>query len=282
MKLIKKINLEPTAAFVLHYSKEVYINKTVKEYLKNIDLTSADNILKMCKNKNIEHLLFSAMSNRKYMITKLVLDALRTKKYKQIVIFASGKSPLSMEIVLNVKDDIIIYEIDNSSLKEKQSVYKNLLKNSEYNKINFLEADITSSNLKTNLKKINYDSNLNTVLVFEGITHYIKKNNYKSILVDFSNNKKNKYIIEYSPDINLVTADYKYAVKEVFSFIENNYFTTYMTNYSKYEFEELFKSMNGEINNFYDLQMISKLRNKEILFQEKNFIGPIEIIEAEA
>ena len=64
-----------------------------------------------------------------------------------------------------------------------------------------------------------------TILIFEGITHYIDKKLYFKLLQNFSNNTKNKFIIEYAPEIAKLSEDYKYAVKEVFNFIEQNYYS---------------------------------------------------------
>ena len=69
----------------------------------------------MCEEK-ISHLLHEAMCSRKFIITRLVLNALEENNYEQIVIFASGKSPISLELLLNNKNHIAIFELDNASL----------------------------------------------------------------------------------------------------------------------------------------------------------------------
>ena len=55
-----------------------------------------------------------------------------------------------------------------------------------------------------------------------------------------------------------------------------------MTNYSKNEFVNFFKSINGEVNQIYDLEMISSMRKSEKYKFENNFVGPLEVIDANA
>ena len=45
------MNLEPTAAFVLHYGKGIYKNILIKKYLEYIDFSSANSIIAMCEEK---------------------------------------------------------------------------------------------------------------------------------------------------------------------------------------------------------------------------------------
>lgn len=276
------MNLEPTAAFVLHYSREIYKNKLIKKYLEYIDFSSANSIVAMCEEKKISHLLHEAMCSRKFIITRLVLNALEENNYEQIVIFASGKSPISLELLLNNKNHIAIFELDNASFSEKRNIFKKLLDKNNFNKLNFLETDITDLKLIHKLEDYNFDKKKRTILIFEGITHYIDKKLYFKLLQNFSNNSKNKFIIEYAPEIAKLSEDYKFAVKEVFNFIEKNYYSAKMTNYSKNEFIDFFKSISGEINKIYDLRMISSMRKSEKYKFENNFVGPLEVIDANA
>ncbi len=276
------MNLEPTAAFVLHYSKGIYKNNLIKKYLEYIDFSSANSIIAMCEEKKISHLLHEAMCSRKFIITKLVFNALEENNYEQIVIFASGKSPISLELLLNNKNHITIFELDNASFSEKRNIFKKLLDKNKFNKLNFLETDITDLKLINKLENYNFDKKKRTILIFEGITHYIDKKLYFKLLQNFSNNSKNKFIIEYAPEIAKLSEDYKFAVKEVFNFIEKNYYSAKMTNYSKNEFIDFFKSISGEINKTYDLKMISSMRNGEKYKFENNFVGPLEVIDANA
>jgi O-methyltransferase involved in polyketide biosynthesis len=276
------MNLEPTAAFVLHYSKGIYKNNLIKKYLEYIDFSSANSIIAMCEEKKISHLLHEAMCSRKFIITRLVLNALEENNYEQIVIFASGKSPISLELLLNNKNHIAIFELDNASFSEKRNIFKKLLDKNNFNKLNFLETDITDLKLIHKLEDYNFDKKKRTILIFEGITHYIDKKLYFKLLQNFSNNSKNKFIIEYVPEIAKLSEDYKFAVKEVFNFIEKNYYSAKMTNYSKNEFIDFFKSISGEINKIYDLRMISSMRKSEKYKFENNFVGPLEVIDANA
>ena len=276
------MNLEPTAAFVLHYSKSIYKNNLIKKYLEYIDFSSANSIIAMCEEKKISHLLHEAMCSRKYIITRLALNALEENNYEQIVIFASGKSPISLELLLNNKKQLTIFELDNVSFSEKRNIFKKLLDKNNFSKLNFLETDITDSKLIHKLENYNFDKKKRTILIFEGITHYIDKKAYFKLLQKFSNNTKNKFIIEYAPEIAKLSEDYKFAVKEVFNFIEKNYYSAKMTNYSKNEFVNFFKSINGEVNQIYDLEMISSMRKSEKYKFENNFVGPLEVIDANA
>ncbi|MDA9558613.1 class I SAM-dependent methyltransferase [Alphaproteobacteria bacterium] len=276
------MNLEPTAAFVLHYSKSIYKNNLIKQYLEYIDFSSANSIIAMCEEKKISHLLHEAMCSRKYIITRLALNALEENNYEQIVIFASGKSPISLELLLNNKKQLTIFELDNASFNEKRNIFKKLLDKNKFNKLNFLETDITDSKLIHKLENYNFDKKKRTILIFEGITHYIDKKAYFKLLQKFSNNTKNKFIIEYAPEISRLSDDYQFAVKEVFNFIEKNYYSAKMTNYSKNEFVNFFKSINGEVNQIYDLEMISSMRKSEKYKFENNFVGPVEVIDANA
>ena len=151
------MNLEPTAAFVLHYSKGIYKNNLIKKYLEYIDFSSANSIIAMCEEKKISHLLHEAMCSRKFIITRLVLNALEENNYEQIVIFASGKSPISLELLLNNKNHIAIFELDNASFSEKRNIFKKLLDKNNFNKLNFLETDITDLKLIHKLEDYNFD-----------------------------------------------------------------------------------------------------------------------------
>ena len=79
------------------------------------------------------------MCSRKYIITRLALNALEENKYEQIVIFASGKISISLELLLKNNNNLTIFELDNASFNEKKNIFKKLLDKKNFNKLNFLK-----------------------------------------------------------------------------------------------------------------------------------------------
>ena len=172
------IELSPTSALVLKMTKGLcYTDELSRKYLNLLDLSAGDEVYNECK-KVWEHYP-EIIVNRKYSVWALIKFALKeNKNIHQVIILAAGLAPLSLDIH-SCYPDIDIFDVDIDLMKEKKRLYNRVFENK---KICFVECDITDTEkLRTLLVKKGWNPDSDSLIVFEGISYYLKKYKTKEI-----------------------------------------------------------------------------------------------------
>lgn len=216
-----KLKLEPTTAIVMKWATKLYDNGIVLEFINQLDLSSGEDLFARCNS--ICTWYDEVILNRKYFVKQLIEQELATTENCQLVFLAAGKSPLAIEILIKNYSNIhSIFEIDISGMDEKKKLYDKVCP-SFSNKLKCITAEITSTDVANMLNKldIGYQDDLITIILLEGISYYISRQELKNIIASFqSEKKKNMIIIEYLLPCERVNENRRYIPKGIFATIK--------------------------------------------------------------
>lgn len=213
-----KLKLGPTAAVVMKWMEKSYIDEMVLQFMDQFDLSSGDELLVKCNN--VCNWYDEVIKNRKYFIKQLIERKLSSIEEEcQLIFFASGKSPLAIELFIKNNSKInIIFEIDIVGMEEKKKIYDKICPNFS-EKIRCINADITE-NIMPILKNTGYRNDINSIILLEGISYYISKTDMKRIIDNFKCKNNNIIIIEYLKPCKYVNENRIYIPKGIFKSVE--------------------------------------------------------------
>jgi O-methyltransferase involved in polyketide biosynthesis len=270
-----KISLEPTAALVIDLAGKFYDEDPLtKEFVKNLDLSSGLRMIDDYKKSGIYDLTRELISNRKFIIREAVLNAVRQNSSPaQVLILAAGKAPLALELLEREDGKIAkIYEVDTASLDEKKALYQKISPEL-CNRVAFFQGDIRGQNLMENLAKIGFDPSLYTVIVLEGITHYVTENELAKTLGAFASpdHKQHCVVIDFGPPYQQIAPRIQPIAREAYRIIEDDCYLQPMTKHTAGELGKIFQEIGGAVIHHYTISDIEKMRTgRNEFFPEKN------------
>lgn len=196
---MEKIKLDPKSALFLEWGSKYYQNENLREYMNHLDLTAADEI--KGEYNSICNFFDEVFINREFIVENYIKDELqKTEKEHLIIILAAGKSPLSLDLVQNYSGKINkIIEIDISGMDEKKELYDVHYPNFA-DKIKCITADFTSTPILEFMNNLlhEYYDNLPCIILLEGVSYLLNKEELEKIIASFkSKNKNNTFILEY-------------------------------------------------------------------------------------
>ena len=177
--------ISDTSALVLNFtSPDIWKSKNARVYFDKLDLSSADDLLKMFDEEEL-YMQTQLVSNRKYFVRKKIIEFLEKNNSQnhsaQVIILAAGIAPLSVEIA-SLFPTCKVFDIDKYQMQDKNKFLDNLCPN-----IQFIEVDITDlQGLTTKLTALGWNEHEPSLLVMEGIIYYISENDLKSIFNKFA------------------------------------------------------------------------------------------------
>ena len=259
---MKKIKLKSTATLVMHWSQELYQQKPLDRYMKYLDLNEGEYLIKRCDD--ICDWYKEVILNRKMLIyDNVILNLISNKEPSQIVIIAAGMCPLSLKILQNYENRVShIFEVDQSYMEQKTSIYNEFYPEHSDN-VSCISCDITKPNILKHLKtQENFDFEKPQIVITEGISYYISPFELKKLIKIFaSQERKNKFIMDYLIPFNEVDIDRRKIPRDIFETIQDHCDISTITSYSRKDIEKLFNE------NKWNLQEIYTLNNME--FQRK-------------
>lgn len=278
------MKLEPTAAFVMKLASDLFKKDTLtKEFLNQLDLSSASELIQDHQREGIFQLTQESMCNRKFTVRQCLMNLVdQMEAPVQIVILAAGKSPLALELLHRRRDKIKkVFEVDITPFEEKKSVYGRLAP-SLRDHVAFIEQDICSAKLRTDMKKQGFDPDAPSVIVMEGITHYIPKKKFEQCLSRFvSKGRKNRVIIEYGPPLETLASWVQPKAEKVYELIEKRYFSQGVIKHTPREIGEILEDQGGRLIKHYAMNEMEYLRKgKNEFFHEPNS-GWVELVLGE-
>lgn len=259
------MKLEPTAAFVMAMADDVFTaHPLTRRYMEQLDISSADGLVEEHRQLGVYEAAHNTLSNRKFGVHHLATGILQQSAGPmQLVFLAAGKSPLGLELLSEQADKIArIFEVDVTPFSAKAALYHTLLPQSEQ-KVAFIEQDILSTALIPALVKQGYDPAKPTLLLLEGITHYIDHATCKALLARFvSPARQTQVILEYSVPLDHVPDPVRREkIRQAFAIIEERYHPQGMTKYTHAWIRETFATLGGELIQILQMDEMERLRH---------------------
>lgn len=269
-----KIKLEPTAAFVMELALKLFHeNELTKRFIEQLDLSSAQDLIRDAEKVGNLDLTKELMCNRKFTVRHCLFDEIENSDTPvQIVILAAGKSPLSLEVLQRSAAKIHkIFEVDISSFSEKEKIYA-MLSPISVEKIAFVQKDIFVDDLLNILTEFGFNPEIKTILILEGITHYMSMEKCRMILSRFASRvQRNSVIFEYGPPFETLAAWVLPKAKDAYKIIEDRYFIQGMVKYTPEWLEKTLGEFSGKLRKNYPMNEMEKMRTgKNSFFKERN------------
>lgn len=256
-----RLKLHSTAALVMLWSLPQWDRGPAQRFVERLDLSAGEDLLRRCDA--ICPWYGEVILNRKHFVKHLIESLLAEPAgSSQLVILAAGKSPLALELLLEDTSRISrIFEVDLAGLEEKEILYSSLAQTPELKgKLTCSTADITSEDLLDRLVERGFDPDVPTIVLMEGISYYISKDDLERIFTRFRSGGKNAFIVEYLVPCSEVNVARRGIPKGVFSLIRDEAGTDEIRCYSKEELSSLFWRAGGREISCHDMREMELLR----------------------
>jgi hypothetical protein len=274
-----KLRLEPTAALVMQWALRLYNEEAILRFLSQLDLSSGKTLYDKCHS--VCDWYDEIILNRKSFIKHLIEQKLCASEQEyQLVFLASGKSPLPIELLLRYSSKVYrIFEVDVSGMEEKKRLYLELFP--EFlKKLECVNADISSSHILGMLdgSEIGYRPDLPAIIIMEGISYYLQKQELKNIIATFPREKTAFFIIEYLVPYRYVDQARRSVPKEIFRIIQEDCGLDSITSYTKKELRVFFQENGGDLIASYSMMDMELARTGDNAYFGKPSDGWIECV----
>jgi hypothetical protein len=253
-----KEHISPTAALVMAWAEPLYEGEGPgREYYQHLDLTAGEPLLRHCEA--ICPWYREVILNRKWCIRHLVEEAVRIARRSPVIfMLGGGKSPLSFELLATSSSYIDhIVEVDISGMEEKEQWYSSFPARKE-GKISFFEADITDGREVSRIREEYRDRP--SLILMEGISYYLKKNEIEYILRNFSTKeRKNTIIIEYLTSCMCVEPSRQVIPRSIFGYI-GHISGIQIQSFATDELREILDQCGGMAEKIYSMAEMERMR----------------------
>lgn len=274
--VVNKLSVASTSALVLLNTKSLFEAGWGREYLSHIDFSQVE---KMSEELGSAGPLFGdILLLRKKMIRYLVRQLMMQRTYQQVCILAAGLDPLGLQIAESYPEQLKgIYEVDNAHMKEKRDIYKLISYNDK--RLQHVEADVTNTQqLMEALISAGYDPQLPTLIIFEGIIHYIQEEQFlRTMRVFCSRIRNNAVVMEYLIHNDDIPVAFHPTMEKMQEIMEKN-IGTRVRQYSRKKMLNLLSLLEAEIEGAYDLPTAEYLLNGQNRHFHNNGDGAVELI----
>lgn len=279
------LKLEPTAALVMLWAiklYKLYNDEAIIQFINHLDMSSGEDLFAKCNA--VCSWYEEVILNRKYFIKHLIEQQLNaTERERQLILLAAGKSPLSLEILISNSSKVYrIFEIDVSQINEKKELYD--MVSPEYSeKLKCITADITSSSILNILNKSEneYRHDIPSIILMEGVSYYLSKQELENIIASFQSEKKNIFIIEYLVPYRCVNQKRRFIPKQIFKIIQEYSGLNYITCYTKDELKRFFREKDGDVMASYSMVDMEFTRTATNTYFKKPSDGWVECVIGE-
>jgi hypothetical protein len=274
-----KLKLEPTAALVMQWALRLYNEEAILRFLGQLDLSSGKNLYDKCHSVCTWY--DEIILNRKSFIKHLIEQKLCAAEQEyQLIFLASGKSPLPIEILSGYSSKVYrIFEVDVSGIEEKKKLYLELFP--EFlEKLKCVKADIASPYIWGILDRseVGYRPDLPAIIIMEGISYYLRKQELKNVIGMFQREKPAFFIIEYLVPYRCIDQARRSIPKEIFRIIQEDCGLDGITSYTKRELRRFFWENGGDLIASYSMMDMELARTGDNAYFQKPTDGWIECI----
>jgi hypothetical protein len=140
--------------------------------------------------------------------------------------------------------------------------------------------DISRRDLINKLEsQYNFQLENPTLVISEGISHYLTINDLKKLLIDFSSpQRQNSFLMEYLVPLEHVKPVRREISEEIFKLITTCCNLPLTSRYSYDELDGLFKAVWGKITEHYNLQAMEYLRTRTNKYFNSGEDGWVECV----
>jgi O-methyltransferase involved in polyketide biosynthesis len=201
-------DLEQTADLVMLWARDLYrTGSAASRFYSLLDLSAGEKMRQECELACPWY--SEVILNRKWWIRQLA-DEFIAAGPCQVILLASGKSPLALELLDDCGDRIAsVTEVDICGMEKKQNLYR-LAAPEPARKIRCVAADISDIHRLSGAVRetCGYDPGLPICIIAEGISYYIPPAHLAAIVSCFaSGTGKNRLILDYLLPCRLVSRE---------------------------------------------------------------------------
>ena len=274
-----KLRLEPTAALVMLWALSLYNEEPVLRFVRQLDVSSGYPLYNKCDA--VCNWYSQVILNRKSFVRHLIEQKLLTTKWQyQLVFLAAGMSPLSIEILSTYSQKVHrIFEVDISGVEDKRRLYYKLFPKFR-DKLKCINADIATTNILDILDSpdFGYRRDLPSIVLMEGISYYLSRQELKNILASFTVERGSIFIIEYLIPYQYVCQARRPIPKKVFKIIQEDCGLGEITSYTKDELRSLLRENGGDLIASYCMRDMELTRTGANTYFKKSSDGWIECV----
>lgn len=276
------LELEPTAALVMEWAKDLYRTGNASLFCSRLDLSASHRMKQECDS--ICPWYPEVMMNRKWFIRFLAASMVSGAEGQcQVVLLAAGKSPLALELLEMHSDRIVsVIETDIAGMEEKQEIYRAVAPEFA-DRIRCVHADICQKKETENAIFTTgmYDPERPSVVVFEGISYYLPPGVSARVLSIFSSGSlKNAVILDSLLPCHLVREDRRYISRGIWGVIHRDCNFGHTITYSPEEMDGMLSSSGCEQIAHHSMDEMERLRTGENRFFPTCHDGWIRITTA--
>jgi O-methyltransferase involved in polyketide biosynthesis len=256
------LELEPTAALVMDWAKDLYRTGAAADFVARLDLSAGQRMRRECDS--VCPWYTEVMMNRKWFIRHIASAFVSgSDEPCQVLILASGKSPLALELLENNPERIVsVVETDLAGMNEKQQVYREIAPSLE-KKIRCIHADLYDPDETRDavLATGAFDPGCPTIIIFEGISYYLPPAVSSAALSQFaSKSGQNTIIVDSLLPSSLVREDRRYITRGIWGIINRDCNFSNSVTYSPDEMEAMLSSAGGDQVLHHAMDEMERLR----------------------
>jgi O-methyltransferase involved in polyketide biosynthesis len=256
--LENKLTVASTSALVLSIAKSLYADGWSREFISRIDFSAVEKLAEdLC---NITPLFHDVLIMRKRMVRHLVTQLMLQLPRQQVCILGAGLDPLGLKIAEDFINLKAIYEVDNAYVQEKQELYASI--SFDDDRLHNLQADMTNIPLlMQTLIDAGYNPDEPTLIIFEGIMHYISEEQFLRIMRAFcSRTRNNAVVMDYMLQNEDLPFNFVPKANDMLEIL-GNAIGMPLRQFSRKKILNLLSLLEAEIFDVYDMQAAEYILN---------------------
>ena len=276
------LELEPTAALVMEWAKDLYRTGSASLFYSQLDLSAGRRMKQECDS--ICPWYSQVMMNRKWFIRHFSSGRISAADGPcQVIIIAAGKSPIALEL-LDIHPEKIasVIETDITGMEEKHRIYEAVAPNAA-KKIRCVRADLFDREETENAIAGTgiFNPDRPSVIVFEGISYYLPPALSSAVLSLFaSRSRQNTVILDSLLPCRLVRDDRQYISRGIWRIIHRDCNFRNTITYSPDEMETMLSRARCDRVRHHTMHEMERLRTGRNLFFPAPDYGWIRISTA--
>jgi O-methyltransferase involved in polyketide biosynthesis len=257
--LENKLTVASTSALVLSIAKSLYQDGWSREFISRIDFSAVERLAE--ELSNITPLFHDVVIMRKRMVRHLVTQLMLQFPRQQVCILGAGLDPLGLQIAEDFPIHLkAIYEVDNAYVQEKQDLYASI--SFDDDRLHNLKADMTNIPLlMQTLIDAGYNPDEPTLIIFEGIMHYISEEQFLRIMRAFcSRTRNNAVVMDYMLQNEDLPFNFVAKANDMLEVL-GNAIGMPLRQFSRKKVLNLLSLLEAEIFDVYDMQAAEYILN---------------------
>jgi len=244
--------------------------------MRHIDLSAVQELVTAVDQVSTQ--LGPIIQLRKKMVRYLIKQFINRYPRQQVCIIAAGLDPLGLTLAEDYPMLVTgIYEVDQAWMQEKKGIYRKIASHLPLPVT--IQADITNTiQLIRQLRDAGYDASLPTLIIFEGIIHYISEEQFRDIMQCFTTrNGRNTVIMDYLlVEEEIASLRFRKMAAGMVAVAEKA-LNVDLHRYSRKKILNILELLNAEVYNIYDMQAAEYIMQGQNQLYHKPGDGVLEM-----